>query len=51
MLTVIPTHVLWLPFVVNAGGADADTLCSSCSVILTAGCGVLHVEATEPVGA
>jgi hypothetical protein len=36
--------------VVDIGGADADTLCSSCSVILSTGCGVLDVEAAEAVG-
>jgi hypothetical protein len=32
-------------------GADIDTLCSSCSAILSAGHGVLDVEALELVGA
>jgi hypothetical protein len=44
MSTVIPAHFLWLPFVVDTGGADTDTLHSSCSVILSARCGVLDVE-------
>jgi hypothetical protein len=30
-------------------GVDADTLCSSCSVIFSLGCGVLDVEAVELV--
>jgi hypothetical protein len=51
MSVVILAHFLRLPFVVDTGGVDADTLCSSCPVILSAGCGVLDVEATELVGA
>jgi hypothetical protein len=45
MSTVIPAHFLRLPFVVDTWGADADPLCSSCSVILSTGCGVHDVEA------
>jgi hypothetical protein len=37
--------------VVDTGGADVDTLHSSCLVILSAGCGVLDIEAAQPVGA
>jgi hypothetical protein len=51
MSTVFPAHFLWLPFMVDTGGADVDTLCSSCSVILYACCGVFDVEAIELVGA
>jgi hypothetical protein len=51
MSAVIPAHFLRLPFVVDIGGADADTLCSSCSVILSTGCGVFDVEAGKSVGA
>jgi hypothetical protein len=51
MPAVIPAHFLWLPFMVDTGGADIDTLHSSCSAILFAGHGVLDVEAVELVGA
>jgi hypothetical protein len=51
MFAVILAHFLQLPFVVDKRGVDADTLCSSCSVILSMGCGVLNVEAAELVGA
>jgi hypothetical protein len=51
MSAVIHAHFLQLPFVVDTGGVDADTLCSSCSVSLSTGCGVLDVEAAKPVGA
>jgi hypothetical protein len=51
MSAVIPAHFLWLPFMLDIWGADADTLHSSCSVILSAGRGVLDVEAAEPVEA
>jgi hypothetical protein len=51
MSTAIPAHFLRLPFVVDTGGADADTLHSSCSIILSACYGVLDVEAAEVVGA
>jgi hypothetical protein len=51
MSTVIPAHFLLLAFVVDTGGADTNILHSCCSVILSAGCGVLDVEAAEPVGA
>jgi hypothetical protein len=51
MSAVIHAHLLQMPFVVDTGGADVDTLCSSCLVILSAGCEVLDVEAAEPVGA
>jgi hypothetical protein len=37
--------------VVDTGGVDADTLHSSCSIILSAECGVLDVEPAELVGA
>jgi hypothetical protein len=45
MSTVIPAHFLRLPFVVNTGGENTNTFHSSCSVILSTGCGVLDVEA------
>jgi hypothetical protein len=45
MSAIILAYFLRLPFVVDTGGAEADTLCSSCSVILSAGHGVLDVEA------
>jgi hypothetical protein len=51
MSAVIPAHFLRLPLMVDIGGADVDTLHSSCSLILSAGCGVLDVEAAELVGA
>jgi hypothetical protein len=51
MSTAIPAHFLRLPFVVDTWGADADTLHSSCSIILSACYGVLDVEAAEVVGA
>jgi hypothetical protein len=51
MSAVILAHFLQLPFVVDKRGVDADTLCSSCSVILSVGCGVLDVEVAKPVGA
>jgi hypothetical protein len=50
MSAVIPTYFLCMPFVVDTEGAYVDTLCSSYSVILSTGCGVLNVEAAEPVG-
>jgi hypothetical protein len=51
MSVVIPAHFLRLPFVVDTRGANANALCSSCSIILVVCCGVLDVEAAEAVGA
>jgi hypothetical protein len=51
MSVVIPARFLRLPFVVDTEGVDDDTLCSSCSVILSVGCGVLDDEAAKIVGA
>jgi hypothetical protein len=45
MSVIIFAYFLWMPFVVDTRGAVADTLCSSCFVILFAVCGVLDVEA------
>jgi hypothetical protein len=45
MSVITPAYFLRLPFVVDTGGAEADTLCSSFSVNLFMGCGVLDVEA------
>jgi hypothetical protein len=51
MSAIIPAYFLRLPFVVDTKGVEADTLCSSYSVIPSVGCGVLDVEATAVVGA
>jgi hypothetical protein len=40
MSAIIPAYFLRLPFVVDTWGVEADTLCPSYSVILSAGCGV-----------